>query len=337
MSNGHSKWSIKYIVHLDEAMRSFPENWVYPYKLVSIDVWCIDLGEREEDSFMVIDLGGTIMQYKIMSNTLHKLPLNTSTCHAKWNAIGVLNDIVSARDLYDARLSNDLKVAELIQGNKWVWPEDWLIIFPRLQMLQVPFFSANMKDEVVWVTNEGCRTAQAWKDLRESSNTIRWHHLVWFSCSNPKQSLFLWLAIQGKLMTHDRMLRWNANGNYACPLCGTCPDSHSHLFFECVYSKKIWITMKKKLLFRGLSNNLMDIVQTLANYHFKKDIWGVINRFTVAVAAVVYHIWHERNRRIFNKPPRNENDLIKSIKYNIELQLLTLNVKEKKSVKIAAK
>ncbi|XP_071688930.1 F-box protein At5g07610-like [Rutidosis leptorrhynchoides] len=74
MSIGHCEWSIKYIVHLDEAKRSFPKFWVYPHKLVSIDVWCIVLGEREEDSFMVIDLDGTIMQYKTMSNTLHKLP-----------------------------------------------------------------------------------------------------------------------------------------------------------------------------------------------------------------------------------------------------------------------
>ncbi|XP_071742696.1 F-box protein At5g07610-like [Rutidosis leptorrhynchoides] len=74
MSNEHSEWLIKYIVHLDEAKRSFPKFRVHPHKLVSIDVWCIALGEREEDSFMVIDLDGTIMQYKIMSNTLHKLP-----------------------------------------------------------------------------------------------------------------------------------------------------------------------------------------------------------------------------------------------------------------------
>ncbi|XP_071711033.1 uncharacterized protein [Rutidosis leptorrhynchoides] len=235
------------------------------------------------------------------SCVFHKIGdgLKTSAWHDKWNVIGPLNDIVSARDLYDARFSKDLKVADLIQDNKWVWPDDWLIRFPWLQMLQVPVFNANMKDEVVWVTNDG---------------------------SKVKYS---------KLMTQDRMLKWNATGNYACPLCGTCPDSHSHLFFECVFAKTVWISMKKKKLFRGLSNNLVDIVQNLANYHFRKDIWGVINRFTVA--AVVYHIWQERNGRIFNKPPRNENDLVKIIKDNIEMQLLTLKVKENNAVKVAAK
>ncbi|XP_071699660.1 F-box protein At5g07610-like [Rutidosis leptorrhynchoides] len=74
MSNGQSEWSIKYSVCLDEAMQSFPENWVYPYLLFSASVWCIVLGEREEDSFMVIELNGTVMQYKMMSNTLRELP-----------------------------------------------------------------------------------------------------------------------------------------------------------------------------------------------------------------------------------------------------------------------
>ncbi|XP_071699659.1 F-box protein At5g07610-like [Rutidosis leptorrhynchoides] len=74
MSTGHSKWLIKYIVRLDEAMRSFPEFWVYPYKQVSTDVCCIVLGEREEDSFMVINIDGTDMLYNMMSNTLCKLP-----------------------------------------------------------------------------------------------------------------------------------------------------------------------------------------------------------------------------------------------------------------------
>ncbi|XP_071699664.1 F-box protein At5g07610-like [Rutidosis leptorrhynchoides] len=74
LHNVHSEWSIKYIVHLDEAMRLFPEIGVYPYTLVSTSVRCIVLGKREEDSFMVIDLNGEVMQYKMMSNTLRKLP-----------------------------------------------------------------------------------------------------------------------------------------------------------------------------------------------------------------------------------------------------------------------
>ena len=68
MRNGYSEWSLKYLVNLDDIMMPFPQNW-----MTHSSVWCIVLGEREEDSFMVIESNEKVLQYKIVLKTIHTL------------------------------------------------------------------------------------------------------------------------------------------------------------------------------------------------------------------------------------------------------------------------
>ncbi|GJV78845.1 hypothetical protein Tco_1514715 [Tanacetum coccineum] len=59
-----SVWSIKYIVNTDDFMNPLPEGW----SIRSI-VWSIVLGEREEDSFLMINLSAKVVQYNLISKT----------------------------------------------------------------------------------------------------------------------------------------------------------------------------------------------------------------------------------------------------------------------------
>ncbi|XP_071708857.1 F-box protein At5g07610-like [Rutidosis leptorrhynchoides] len=73
MSNEHSEWSTKYVVTLDESVRSFSNIWRRPDKWVSTSVWSVVLGERDEDSFLVIELYGKVMQYHVISKAIREL------------------------------------------------------------------------------------------------------------------------------------------------------------------------------------------------------------------------------------------------------------------------
>ncbi|GKA72831.1 granule-bound starch synthase [Tanacetum coccineum] len=59
MKNGYFVWSVKYIVNLDDMMRPYP-TWSKPTNWSCDDMLSIILGERDEDSFVVIELSGTI-------------------------------------------------------------------------------------------------------------------------------------------------------------------------------------------------------------------------------------------------------------------------------------
>ncbi|GKB39528.1 hypothetical protein Tco_0884470 [Tanacetum coccineum] len=68
MRKGCSVWSIKYIVNTDDFMNPLPEGW----SIWSI-VWSIVLGEREEDSFLMINLSTKVVQYNLISKTLREI------------------------------------------------------------------------------------------------------------------------------------------------------------------------------------------------------------------------------------------------------------------------
>nr|GEW34285.1 retrovirus-related Pol polyprotein from transposon TNT 1-94 [Tanacetum cinerariifolium] len=68
MSKGCSMWSIKYIVNTNDFMNSLPEGWL------SRSIVCsIVLGEREDDSFLMINLSTKVVQYNLILKTLSEI------------------------------------------------------------------------------------------------------------------------------------------------------------------------------------------------------------------------------------------------------------------------
>ena len=65
--------------------------------------------------------------------------------------------------------------------------------------------------------------------------------LVWNSIVLPKQRLFLWLAMQNRLLTKDRLINMGVAIEYSrCCLCQNgMIESHKHLFVECDYVAKV--------------------------------------------------------------------------------------------------
>ncbi|GKA69503.1 hypothetical protein Tco_0775567, partial [Tanacetum coccineum] len=63
-----SVWSVRYLVNTDDFMNPLPEGW----SIWSI-VWSIVLGEREDDSCLVLNLSEKVVQYNLISKTLHEI------------------------------------------------------------------------------------------------------------------------------------------------------------------------------------------------------------------------------------------------------------------------
>lgn len=122
----------------------------------------------------------------------------------------------------------------------------------------------------------------------ESTN---WCKIVWFPKAVPKWAFILWMAMQCKLASKDRLMKWNVVDNATCVLCrGGALESHNHLFFDCLYSRVVWMEIlrrnqvqgeKKWFLLRSMGKN------------FRKSV------LKLSLAASVYGIWCERNSKIF--------------------------------------
>ncbi|GJR70873.1 retrovirus-related pol polyprotein from transposon TNT 1-94 [Tanacetum coccineum] len=57
-------------------------------------------------------------------------------------------------------------------------------------------------------------------------------------------SFMVWLAVNGRLKTHDKMGVWKGKEDLKYVFCKKVHDSHNHLFFECDFSSVIWKRLK---------------------------------------------------------------------------------------------
>ncbi|GJV06398.1 receptor-like serine/threonine-protein kinase SD1-8 [Tanacetum coccineum] len=65
MMKGSSVWLVRYHVDTDAFMTPLPKGWS-----IRSTVWSIVLGEREDDSFLVINLSGKVVEYNLISKNL---------------------------------------------------------------------------------------------------------------------------------------------------------------------------------------------------------------------------------------------------------------------------
>ncbi|GJU61514.1 reverse transcriptase domain, reverse transcriptase zinc-binding domain protein [Tanacetum coccineum] len=140
------------------------------------------------------------------------------------------------------------KVQDVVSNGSWKWPNEWLLKYPSLYTLTVPVLVPNSLDRLVWKSRNdvdyGFSVATVWECIRPRGVEIDWYNLVWFSHNIPWHSIHLWLVIQRKLKTQDKMRQWDVSSNtnlnlLKCPLCERQPDSHDHLFFECIFSLQV--------------------------------------------------------------------------------------------------
>ncbi|GKC45260.1 hypothetical protein Tco_1062982 [Tanacetum coccineum] len=54
-----------------------------------------------------------------------------SVWHDKWCSHGPIDMIVSKRVVYEARIADEARVADMINNDKWKWPREWEELFPE--------------------------------------------------------------------------------------------------------------------------------------------------------------------------------------------------------------
>ncbi|GJY44993.1 hypothetical protein Tco_0433206 [Tanacetum coccineum] len=112
-------------------------------------------------------------------------------------------------------------------------------------------------------------------------------------------------------------------------------DSHSHLFFSCVYSMYIWDRVNIMAKLDDVSNIWAEVISGICIKKPSNSIWSVIQR--LVLGASVYFIWQERNVRLFDSKNRSVDVVLNIIVNTVRLKLLSLNLKGSRDVGIDAK
>lgn len=159
-----------------------------------------------------------------------------------WCDASPLASIVSSRDIFRAGFSLGDSVSDIVSNEGWVWPIQWFSRYPSLASIPVPQLVNHMEDRLAWRTSDGSfkhfSVSTVWDCIRPRGSTVDWFHVVWFSQRIPRHAFHLWLVIKRRLNTQD-MLRQRDDIMLQCPLCDLQPDSHDHLFFDCLFSSQV--------------------------------------------------------------------------------------------------
>ncbi|KAL0282526.1 UNVERIFIED_CONTAM: hypothetical protein Sradi_7257800 [Sesamum radiatum] len=90
---------------------------------------------------------------------------------------------------------------------------------------------------------------------------------------------------------------WLSHLGGVCVLCGREVETHDHLFFRCRYSRRCIRDLKEATHF-SWPNRAWEEDITWASTRWKgRHI--VQAAYRALLSAIVYHIWRERNQRVF--------------------------------------
>ncbi|GJR57656.1 reverse transcriptase domain, reverse transcriptase zinc-binding domain protein [Tanacetum coccineum] len=132
------------------------------------------------------------------------------------------------------------------------------------------------------------------------------------------------------LKTHDMMRQWDVGdlvdiSTLQCSLCNRELDSHSHLFFECGYSKHVWI-----LIMQNLAPRMDDIVAWMEPIANQNSIKSIVAR--LVLTATTYFIWQAENNRIHGKEARRAAQLHVLFTEMVRMKLMTIRFKKRANV-----
>ncbi|GJW44970.1 RNA-directed DNA polymerase, eukaryota, reverse transcriptase zinc-binding domain protein [Tanacetum coccineum] len=237
----------------------------------------------------------------------------TSVWFDRWCEQSPLAAIVTSRDIFREGFSSNSKVCDLVRNGSLLWPPCWLSKYPSMFSIPSPTLVPNSSDTLEWRDESGFARGFSshvvWNTIWHRNDKVDWCDVVWFSCCIPRHAVHLWLVLRRRLKTQVQLRPWDATGVMVCPLCETQPDSHDHLFFECVYSQQ-----------------LVDILPL-----HKENLLESVCIAKLVVAATLYFIWQERNCHLFKKSKRTVNQVVECIMHTIRLKLLSCHFKTTRS------
>ncbi|GJT00107.1 reverse transcriptase domain, reverse transcriptase zinc-binding domain protein [Tanacetum coccineum] len=141
----------------------------------------------------------------------------------------------------------------------------------------------------------------------------------------------MWLVTKQKLQKQDRLRQWDVGPDtdlnlLRCLLCDMVPDSHSHLFFECPFSKQVWFQVRVMSSMDAIPPRLVDVITFLIPLFKGRSVVSIISQ--ILLAATTYYIWSKRNSRLFKKKASTVSQIVQVITSSVRLKLVTFKFKK---------
>lgn len=154
---------------------------------------------------------------------------------------------------------------------------------------------------------------QLYDYLRGEQAKPEWKGLMFKNAARPKAIFTLWILLNRKLATVDRLAKWGVVHDPTCVMCKGAEESLDHLFLQCHYAEEVW---ERILTWAGFYNRPRTWIQFM-HWSIKngKGKTTKAQLFKTIMAEGVYAIWNERNKRIFEDKKCLIDEVVKKIAY----------------------
>nr|GEV62181.1 hypothetical protein [Tanacetum cinerariifolium] len=244
------------------------------------------------------------------------------------------------RDILYYGLFLDCKVADVIKNEVWDWHSALAYKFDGLSIIQPPCLVEGKKDMVVWKNIQGRQkdfsVSKVWNDIRckndlvpccmmlyavFSVNLARIVIITFFECGFPNEvwpiNKSIWSILKRLLLGAAVYTVWQERNFQNRSRSSEEPDSHEHLFFDCLFSQQVWSRVQHNAGLTGAGPSLATIIMHLLPIAKRESSMSCIGKLVVTAAA--YFIWHER------KIPKRVQKGVTAIEESKDLISLSLN------------
>lgn len=202
-------------------------------------------------------------------------------------------------------------VAQAIIDNKWVSDICYNLSFDLLTEYfnlwrliaaeDIDLHSAE-EDQITWTrTTSGIYTAKSAYDFQlEGTSNSACAAAIWKPWAPSKCKFFLWLLLQNRIWTADRLLQRGWPNEYFCPLCIRNLETVNHLLIECPFSQNLWTKVSSWIASPDLNPSnwtATDIEPWFLALTPATSSTAAGTR--TLITLVIWTIWRERNSRIF--------------------------------------
>lgn len=271
-----------------------------------------------------------ILKTRAIAKGFHRVEVKngetTSFWNDHWSSMGRLIDVVGERGHIELGIRANETVAEAILIHRRRNHRSDVLNKVEEELDKVRNEENLMEDIALWKSKEDVykknfSSKNTWQMIRQDHTVQEWSRGVWFKHATPKYSFHIWTAMRNRLITCDRILKWNPTINPTCVLCQQSMETRNHLFFTCAYSSQIWKKLMRGLLRSRYTEDWEEIVDLLLDNR-QDRIRLFLLRY--CFQATAHTIWWERNMRKHGEKHLPYTLLQKTIDKNVRNRLSTI-------------
>lgn len=160
-------------------------------------------------------------------------------------------------------------------------------------------------DCVEWkLTTTGTYSVSSlYNQLRTTGQRVLWDNIIWSVYIPPKYSFCLWLLWWKSLKTKNLLLRRGMTIDTTCSFCQHSFEDIPHLFFDCQFTGTIWRKVMSAIGIVGMPTQWDAVRRWLHRNAKGKSVRA--RTIKTAFSCTAYHVWQERNLRIFQQKSRS--------------------------------